>query len=73
MCLGAPSTWVSAKLIDGVFRWQSGVELPGDSSMWAPGEPHFNSDCVQFWDYTDYHFDDGYCSSRNAVLCELGP
>ena len=71
--LGAPSTWVSAKLADGVFRWQSGVELPGNSSMWAPKEPYFYPYCVAMWDYADYYLNDDYCNAVRAVLCEIGP
>jgi len=55
---------------DGIFRWRSGVELPTDSHLWAPGEPLGTSRCVQVWADSGYYFDDIDCSRLKGALCE---
>ncbi|KAI8510256.1 hypothetical protein Bbelb_126840 [Branchiostoma belcheri] len=67
--------WIGIQKED-VWKFSDGGALGECSySNWAPGEPTNNAQtkCAQYWAGIGYKWDDTYCTSTKAFICQTGP
>ncbi|KAI8480871.1 hypothetical protein Bbelb_413850 [Branchiostoma belcheri] len=67
--------WIGIQKED-VWKFSDGGALGECSySNWAPGEPTNNAQtkCAQYWAGIGYKWDDTYCTSTKAFMCQTGP
>ncbi|XP_060567803.1 perlucin-like protein [Ruditapes philippinarum] len=58
---------------EGIWKWID-TDIPATFSDWGPGEPNNyqgqNEECVYFYSFKDYMWNDGMCHHKAVPLCE---
>ena len=58
---------------ENVFVWDGMNDSINEYTDWAPNEPNQNGgneDCIAFFPFVNYHWNDEHCDKRENYICE---